>query len=319
MTPTYADVQAAAARLEGKARKTPVMTSRTADDAAGAHLFFKAENFQRGGAFKFRGAYNALSKMNQTMRSRGVIAVSSGNHAQGVALAGRLLGAPITIIMPKDAPLIKIQATRGYGAEVILYDRYTDDRDHIAAELSRERGAPIVHPYDNPDIVAGQGTAAKELFEEVGELDLLVTPLGGGGLLSGSALSAAALSPRCRVFGVEPEAGDDGRQSFRKGEVVTIAAPRSIADGALATYVGKTGFPILQAHVCDIAVVPDAALVRAMIFFAERMKMIVEPTGCLAAAAVMEGVLPCRGMKVGIILSGGNVDLAAFARLTAAA
>ncbi|MCD2181695.1 threo-3-hydroxy-L-aspartate ammonia-lyase [Rhizobium sp. GN54] len=307
--PTFDDVRTAQARIAGIAHRTPVLTSRTADAAAGATLFFKAENLQRIGAFKFRGAYNAIAALAPEVRRHGVIAYSSGNHAQAIAYAAQLQGTPATIVMPKDAPAMKMAATRGYGADVVLYDRYTEDRQAISDRLARERGATLIPPYDHPDVIAGQGTAALELIEETGELDMLVAPLGGGGLLAGSALSARALSPGCAIFGVEPEAGNDGQQSLAKGEVVHIPVPRSIADGALSTHVGYHNFPILQRTVDGIVTVTDAQLVETMRFFAERMKIVVEPTGCLAAAAVLNGTIPCAGKRVGIILSGGNVDV----------
>lgn len=307
--PAFDDVRAAQARIAGQAHRTPVLTSRTADQKVAATLFFKAENLQRIGAFKFRGAYNAIAALAPEVRRHGVIAYSSGNHAQAIAYAAQLQGTPATIVMPKDAPAMKMAATRGYGADVVLYDRYTEDRQAISDRLARERGATLIPPYDHPDVIAGQGTAALELIEETGDLDMLVVPLGGGGLLAGSALSARALSPGCAIFGVEPEAGNDGQQSLAKGEVVHIPVPRSIADGALSTHVGYHNFPILQQTVDGIVTVTDAQLVETMRFFAERMKIVVEPTGCLAAAAVLNGTIPCAGKRVGIVLSGGNVDV----------
>lgn len=315
--PTFDDVRTAAARIEGIAHKTPVLTSRTADAKAGAALFFKAENLQRAGAFKFRGAYNAIAALDDAGRRRGVLAFSSGNHAQAIAYAAQLQGVKATILMPKDAPAIKLAATRGYGADVVFYDRYTEDRDVVSARLLRELGSVLLPPYDHPDIIAGQGTAVKELIEEVGPLDLLVVPLGGGGLLSGSALSAAALSPGCRVIGVEPEAGNDGQQSLRAGKVVRIPTPRSIADGALTTHLGQHTFPIIQAMVEDIVTVSDDQLRQAARFFIERMKIVVEPTGCLAAAAVLDGTVAAAGKRVGVVLSGGNVDPVALAQILA--
>jgi threonine dehydratase len=315
--PTYEDVQAAARRIGGVAHHTPVLTSRTADAKTGARLFFKCENLQRGGAFKFRGAYNAISALDGDARRRGVIAYSSGNHAQAIALAGQLLGVQATIIMPHDAPAMKVKATRGYGAEVVFYDRFKEDREALGRKLAADGGLTLIPPYDHRDVIAGQGTAALELIEEAGPLDVLLAPLGGGGLLAGCALAAKALSPDCDVVGVEPEAGDDGRQSFRKGEVVRIAVPKTIADGAMTTYLGAYTFAIIRRDVRDILTVPDAALVEAMRFFAERMKIVVEPTGCLAAAAVLSGIHPCAGRRVGIILSGGNVDLHDLGRFLA--
>ncbi|WP_432283416.1 threo-3-hydroxy-L-aspartate ammonia-lyase [Aminobacter sp. BA135] len=310
--PTFEDVKVAASRIAGEAHRTPVLTSRAANAKIGGELFFKAENLQRAGAFKFRGAYNAVSALSPEARQKGVVAFSSGNHAQALAYAATLLDAPSVIVMPKDAPEIKVAATRGYGAEVVFFDRYKDDREAMARGISEERGMTVIPPFDHPDIIAGQGTAALELIDEVGQLDILIAPLGGGGLLAGCALSAKALAPGCRVIGVEPEAGNDGQQSLQRGEVVRIAPPKSIADGALTTYVGDHNFPILQAKVDGIVTVSDAQLVATMRFFAERMKLIVEPTGCLAAAAALNGVVGCAGKRVGIVLSGGNVDLKAL-------
>ncbi len=313
--PTFADVQAAAARLKGLAIRTPVMTSRTADELTGASLFFKCENFQRMGAFKFRGAYNAIACLPEPVRARGVIAFSSGNHAQGMALAGRLLGVPVTILMPQDAPAAKIEATRGYGAEVILFDRYAQDREALGKELAQTRSLSLIPPYDHPDVIAGQGTAALELFEETGPLDLLLVCLGGGGLTAGCALSAHALSPGIRVVGVEPEAGNDAQQSLKAGRIVRIEVPKTIADGAQTAALGNHTFPMIQRDVSEIVTVSDAELIACMKFFAERMKMVVEPTGCLAAAAAMTAKVPVAGKRVGVIISGGNTDLASFARM----
>ena len=315
--PDFAAVRRAAARLQGIATRTPVMTSRTADEATGAHLFFKCENLQRMGAFKFRGAYNAIASLPDGVRERGVIAFSSGNHAQGMALAGRLLGVPVTILMPLDAPEAKIAATRGYGAEVILFDRYSQDREALGRQIAGERGLSLIPPFDHPEVIAGQGTAAMELIEETGPLDLLLVCLGGGGLLSGSALAAHALSPGIRVIGVEPEAGNDAQQSLRAGHIVKIAVPKTIADGAQTAALGHYTFPLIQRDVADIVTVSDAELVETMRFFAERMKLVVEPTGCLAAAAALTAKVPVRGLRVGVIISGGNTDLASFCRLLA--
>ena len=312
---TYADIEQAAARIEGAAHRTPVLTSRTADERTGARLFFKCENFQRMGAFKFRGAYNAISRFTEEQRRAGVLTYSSGNHAQAIALSARLLGIRSAIIMPHDAPALKVAATKEYGGEVITYDRYTENREEIGRRLAQERGMTLIPPYDHPDVICGQGTAAKELFEETGELDVLLVCLGGGGLLAGSALAARALSPSCRVIGVEPELGNDGQQSLRKGEIVHIGVPDTIADGAMVTHVGQHNFEVIKRHVDDIVTVPDAQLVATMKFFAERMKMVVEPTGCLGAAAALHAAVPIEGKRVGIIVSGGNVDLAKFARL----
>ena len=313
--PTYQDVVAASARLFGHAHRTPVLRSSTADSRVGAQLHFKCENFQRMGAFKFRGAYNALSRFNDGQRRGGVLAFSSGNHAQAIALSARLLQMPAAILMPLDAPVAKVQATRGYGAEVILFDRYTQDREALAAALAAQRGMTLIPPYDHPDVIAGQGTAAKELFEDAGELDALFVCLGGGGLLSGSALAARALSPRCKVYGVEPEAGNDGQQSFRLGRIVDIPTPQTIADGAQTQHLGRYTFEVIRRDVDDVLTVSDDQLVEAMRFFAERMKMIVEPTGCLSFAAACHAAMPLQGQRVGVIVSGGNVDLKRFAAL----
>ncbi|MDM0107810.1 threo-3-hydroxy-L-aspartate ammonia-lyase [Variovorax sp. J22R24] len=313
--PTYDDVVAAAARLEGNAHRTPVLRSRTADARWGAQFFFKCENFQRMGAFKFRGAFNALSKFDAAQRKAGVIAFSSGNHAQAIALAAGILGVPAVIVMPNDAPAAKLAATRGYGAEVVQYDRFTEDREALTRRLAGERGMTLIPPYDHPDVIAGQGTAVKELIEEVGALDALYVCLGGGGLTSGSALSARALSPDCKIYGVEPEAGDDGLQSLRAGRIVHIETPKTIADGAQTQHLGEYTFGIIRRDVNDIVTVSDAQLVDAMRFFAERMKMVVEPTGCLAFAGACAAGDGIGGARVGVIISGGNVDLGRFAAL----
>lgn len=313
--PSFAEVTDAAQRLAGVAHHTPVLTSRFADQISGGHLLFKCENFQRIGAFKFRGAYNAISRFDLKQRATGVLAYSSGNHAQAIALSAQLLGIKAAIIMPLDAPATKLAATRGYGAEVITYDRFTQSREAIGQAVATERSMTLIPPYDHPDVIAGQGTVVKELIEEVGELDLLLVPLGGGGLLGGSAISAAALNPKCRIVGVEPEAGNDGQQSLQKGEIIKISVPKTIADGAQTIYLGNHNFPIIQRYVDKIVTVSDEQLIETMRFFAERMKMIVEPTGCLAAAAALQHVLPIQDMKVGIVISGGNVDLERFAEL----
>jgi len=313
----YADIEAAAARLAGVAHRTPVATSRTADERTGAQLFFKCENLQRMGAFKFRGAYNALSQFTPEQRRAGVVAFSSGNHAQAIALSARLLGVPATILMPKDAPQMKVDATRGYGAEVQLFDRYKEDREAIGRKLADERGMTLVPPFDHPHVMAGQGTAAHELIEDTGPIDVLLVCVGGGGLISGSAVAAKQPLPQCRVIGVEPEAGDDVQQSLRRGEVVRIDVPQTIADGAQTQAPGHFTFPVIQALVDDVLTVTDQQLVSTMRFFAERMKMVVEPTGCLAAAAALEGALDVRGKKVGVIVSGGNIDVNRYAALLA--
>ncbi|WP_321819072.1 MULTISPECIES: threo-3-hydroxy-L-aspartate ammonia-lyase [unclassified Burkholderia] len=316
--PTYDDVAAAAARLDGHAHRTPVMTSRTLDEALGAQVFFKCENLQRMGAFKFRGAFNALSRFDATQRRHGVVAFSSGNHAQAIALSARILGIPATIVMPQDAPAAKMAATRGYGGNVVTYDRYTEDREQIGRELAEKHGLTLVPPYDHADVIAGQGTAAKELFDEVGPLDAVFTPLGGGGLLSGTALATRALSPHAKLYGVEPEAGNDGQQSFRSGSIVHIDTPRTIADGAQTQHLGNLTFPILRRDVDDILTATDAELVDCMRFFATRMKIVVEPTGCLSFAAARRMKDELQGKRVGIVISGGNVDLENFCALVSA-
>ncbi|SOY61079.1 threo-3-hydroxy-L-aspartate ammonia-lyase [Cupriavidus taiwanensis] len=316
--PTFADVEAAAARLSGFANRTPVNTSRTLNEIIGAEVFFKCENFQRMGAFKFRGAFNALSKFSPEQRRAGVVAFSSGNHAQGIALSAKLLGMPATIVMPHDAPAAKVAATKGYGATVVHYDRYTEDREAIGRKLAQAQGLTLIPPYDHPDVLAGQGTVAKELFEEVGPLDALFAPLGGGGLLSGTALSTRALAPACQLYGVEPEAGNDGQQSFRSGEIVHIDTPRTIADGAQTPHLGHYTFAIIKRDVDDIVTATDAELVEAMKFFATRMKMIVEPTGCLGLAAALNMKDALKGKRVGIVISGGNIDLEQFCALVSA-
>jgi len=305
----YADIEAAAQALAGIAHRTPVMSSRQVNEGLGAQVYFKCENFQRVGAFKFRGAYNALSRFDAAQRRRGAIAFSSGNHAQAVAHAAQLLEMPAVIVMPQDAPATKLAATRGYGAEVILYDRATGDREAIARDLVATRGGTLIPPFDHADVIAGQGTVAMELFEEVGELDYLFVCVGGGGLIAGCALAAAQLAPACRVIGVEPEAGNDAQQSLRSGRIVRIPVPQTIADGAQTTAVGELTFPIMQRLVSDIVTVSDEQLRAQMRFFATRMKIVVEPTGCLAAAAALNGSLPLRGRRVGVVVSGGNVEL----------
>lgn len=307
--PTFSDVQAAAQRLRGVAHVTPVLRSTTLDQRHHAQFSFKCENLQRMGAFKFRGAFNALSRFDAGQRQAGVITFSSGNHAQAIALSARLLGMPAVIVMPLDVPQAKLSATRAYGAEVVLYDRFTQDREELTRRLSAEHGLTLIPPYDHPDVIAGQGTAAMELFEQVGELDLLLVPLGGGGLLAGSALAAHAMSPACRVFGVEPEAGNDGQQSLRAGRIVRIDTPKTIADGAQTQHLGEYTFGVIKNHVADVLTATDQELIESMKFLAERMKMVVEPTGCLGLAAACHGKVPLQGQRVGILLSGGNVDL----------
>ncbi|GHB14289.1 threo-3-hydroxy-L-aspartate ammonia-lyase [Salinicola rhizosphaerae] len=311
----YDDVASAQRRLAGVVHRTPVLRSTTGDASTGATLHFKAEHLQRIGAFKFRGGYNAISQFDAAQKAAGVIAFSSGNHAQAIALSARLHGIRAVIVMPEDAPAIKIAATRGYGAEVVLYDRYTQDREALGRELAASEGLTLIPPFDHPHVMAGQGTAALELFDEVGELDTLIVPLGGGGLISGCATVAKTRFPRCRVIGVEPEAGNDAQQSVACGEIVAIDTPRTIADGAQTQALGKLTFPIIQRHVDEIVTVSDTELVESMRFLASRMKQFVEPTGCLGLAAALSGRVEIAGQRVGIVLSGGNVDVDRFAQL----
>ena len=315
--PDHGDVLAAAERIRGHAHRTPVLTSRTLDDELGARVYFKCENLQRMGAFKFRGAFNALSRFDATQRRAGVVTFSSGNHAQAIALSARILGIPATIVMPDDAPAAKVAATRGYGGQVVLYDRYTQDREQIGRELARTHGLTLVPPYDHADVIAGQGTAAKELLEDVGPLDYLFVPLGGGGLLSGTVLAARALAPQCRLYGVEPEAGNDGQQSLRRGAIGDGARRVDVDDGAQTQHLGELTFAIIRGGVEDIVTATDAELVACMRFAAERMKLVFEPTGCLGFAAARARREQLRGARVGVIVSGGNVDLARFCQLLA--
>jgi threonine dehydratase len=315
---TYDDVAAAARRLEGVAHRTPVATSEQFDRLTGGEVYFKCENLQRMGAFKFRGAYNALSQLDDTARRRGVVAFSSGNHAQAVALAGRLLKIPAVIVMPADAPAVKVAATRGYGAEVVFYDRAAgQSREEVAGRIATERGSTVIPPFDHPHVIAGQGTAARELIEDVGPLEYLLVPCGGAGLLSGSALAATHLSPGVRVVGVEPEAGDDVARSFRSKRIESVKDPRTIADGARTQAPGQITFPIVLERVYDVVTVSDAQIVEAMRFLWERMKLVVEPTGALAAAAALAKRVDLTDRRAGIIISGGNVDLKAAAQLFA--
>src|SRR5512136_2345939 len=304
---TFSDVQSAAGRLAGQAHRTPVVTSRTFDQIAGCQVFFKCENLQRAGAFKFRGAYNTLSQLSPEQRQRGVVAFSSGNHAQGLALAAKVLRIPATVVMPSDAPQIKVEATRGYGADIVLYDRLTGDREAIARQLASERGLTVVPPFDHPHIIAGQGTAALELFQDVADLDFLLAPVGGGGLISGCATAAKALRPGARVVGVETEPANDAWQSLRTGARVTIPVPDTIADGIRTTSLGVLTFDIMRRLVSDIALVADAEVMEAMRFMALRMKLLAEPTGAVPVAALMaHKVDGIAGKRVGVIVSGGN-------------
>jgi len=305
---TFDDIAAAHERIKPQARRTPVLSSSTIDALTGARVFFKCENFQRMGAFKFRGAFNALSQLGPQERRRGVLAFSSGNHAQAVALAGRILSIKTVIVMPEDAPRVKLDATRGYGGEVVVY-RKGEKREEVSARLVEEKNLTLIPPFDHPHIIAGQGTAAKELIEDAGVLDALLVPCGGGGLLSGCAVAARRLLPDCRVIGVEPAAGDDATRSFREKKLIEIQVPDTIADGARTTSLGKLTFPLVLSNVSEMVTVTDEELLRSMFFLWERMKIVVEPTGALAFAALHTHKFSGKNLKIGVILSGGNVDL----------
>lgn len=311
--PTADDVKRAARQIAGAAHRTPVVTSRTLNARVGATLFFKCENLQRTGAFKFRGAYNALAQLSPEQRTRGVVTYSSGNHAQAIALAGQLLSVPTTIVMPSDAPAVKKAATLSYGGEVIEYNRGRESREVIGQALAHDRGLTLIPPYDHAEVIAGQGTVALELLEEAGTLDLLLTPCGGGGLLSGCAVIASELAPACRVIGVEPAAGDDATRSFRTRTLQTVHDPATVADGARTPSLGTLTFPLVLTHVADMTTVADRELLQTMFDLWERLKLIVEPTGALAAAAVLNGrvddAIADGAQRIGIVLSGGNVDL----------
>jgi threonine dehydratase len=312
---TLDDVRTAAARLDGVAHRTPVFTSRTLDARVGAPVHVKAESLQRGGAFKFRGAYNKISSLPADVRARGVLAYSSGNHAQAVAVAARLLGTSATILMPEDAPPAKLEATRGYGAEIVVYDRWREDREEIGRRLAEERGVELVRPYDDPLVMAGQGTTALELLEQVPDLDLLVVPVGGGGLIAGCATAAKALRPDIRVVGVEPEAGDDTRRSLAAGERVRIEVPRTIADGLQATAPGEVTFEVNRRLLDEVVTVGDGEILDAMAFLFDRMKLVTEPSGAAAVAALFAGRVEPRGARTGVVVSGGNVGVARFVEL----
>ncbi|MBD1871373.1 threo-3-hydroxy-L-aspartate ammonia-lyase [Cyanobacteria bacterium FACHB-471] len=312
---SYANIEKAASCLQGTANKTPVLTSRTVNQLTGNQVFFKCENFQRTGSFKFRGAYTALSQLPAEQQQRGVLAYSSGNHAQAIALSGKLLGIPTTIVMPQDAPAVKQAATRDYGAEVILYDRHETTREALSQQIASARQLTIIPPFDHPHVVAGQGTATKELLETVSDLDLLLVCCGGGGLLSGSAIAAHTLSPNCRVIGVEPALGDDAVRSFHSKTLQTVHNPATIADGARTPSLGKITFPLVMRYVHDIVSVPDEALLRTMFFLWERLKIVVEPTGALAATALLEGIVKAKDSRISVIISGGNVDLQQISEL----
>jgi threo-3-hydroxy-L-aspartate ammonia-lyase len=306
---TYADVHDASERLRGVAHRTPVATSRQMDERVSAQVFCKCENLQRIGAFKFRGAYNALSLLSAEQKERGVITYSSGNHAQAVALSGQLLGIDATIVMPNNAPQVKLDATADYGAEIVTYDPEETVREDLGAKLAEERGLTLIPPYDHPHVVAGQGTVADELFQQTGPLDALLVCVGGGGLLSGCAIAARHHAPDCTVIGVEPAAADDAARSFHSGTLHSVHNPDTVADGARTPHLGDITFPLVRAHADDIVTVPDESIIRAMHFVWERMKLVIEPTGALAASALLDGTVPGENRRIGVILSGGNVDL----------
>jgi threonine ammonia-lyase medium form len=308
------DIEAAARRLVDIAHRTPVLSSRTLDDITGGRIYLKAECFQRGGAFKVRGAYNRIATLDPDIRSRGVVACSSGNHAQAVAIAAGLFGVPATIVMPTDAPTMKLAATRGYGAEIVAYDRYAEDREAITARLAADRGYVIVPAYDDPYVMAGQGTSALELIEDVGELDILLVPVGGGGLIAGSATAAKALLPQIRIVGVEPASGDDTKRSFTAGHRVMIPVPRTIADGLAVTTPGALTFEVNRRLVDEIVVVTDDEIIDAMVFVSERLKVVTEPSGACAVAALLAGKLDATDKRLGGIISGGNVDFSQLCR-----
>ena len=315
----FDDIRAAAARLQGVAHRTPVLRSRTLDQLLGAQVFMKAENLQRMGAFKFRGGFNAVNVLTDAQRARGVVAFSSGNHAQAVALAAQLHGCAATIVMPQDAPASKVAATRGYGAEVVIYDRYTEDRAAVAARIVAERQAELIPPFDHLPVMAGQGTAALELIEDIGALDALIVCAGGGGFLSGCAVAAKHLLPDIDVYGAEPQRGNDMQQSLRSGRIVSIEVPRTICDGQQTQAVGRQPFEVIQRLVRDVLTVPDRGVVDAMRFVFERMKVVLEPSGACALAALMHAPEAFRGRRVGVTLSGGNVDVARFVALMSGA
>jgi threonine dehydratase len=315
LTISFDDVRSAAEMIKGIANRTPVITSRTFNEHAGCEVYFKCENLQRVGAFKFRGAYNALSRLSEVQKANGVVTHSSGNHAQGIALAAKLLAISATIAMPSDAPASKLAATRGYGAEVVLYDRQVEDRADVSEKLIRERGLTFVHPYDHPHIMAGQGTAALEFLEEVPGLDVLVAPVGGGGLLSGCATAAKALTPPIRIFGVETEQSNDWWQSFQKGERVKIPPPDTIADGMRTQQPGALTFPVIREKIEGILLVSEAQVIETLKFMLLRMKVLVEPTGAVAPAALFYKLIDSPGAKIGVIISGGNIDAQLLAQL----
>lgn len=312
---TYADIQLAATQLSKLIHTTPVVTSNTVNRRVNSQVFFKCESFQKTGSFKVRGAFNALSRLTSEQKQQGILTYSSGNHAQAIAFASQQLHIPATIIMPEDAPAVKQAATREYGAEILLYNRQTTNRETLAQELATQRGLTLIPPYDHPHIIAGQGTTAKELFAEIGELDLLLVPCGGGGLLSGCAIAAHELSPKCQVIGVEPKRADDATRSFHSGTLQTVDNPETVADGARTPSLGQYTFPLVLHYVSDMVTVSDAAILRSMFFLWERLKLVVEPTGALAATALLEGIISVPNARIGVIISGGNVDLKQVGKL----
>jgi threonine dehydratase len=313
--PIFADIEKATQRLQGYAYRTPVIISRTVNQLTGAEVFFKCENFQRTGSFKFRGAFNALSQLSEEEKSRGVLTFSSGNHAQAIARSGQILGIPTTIIMPSDAPVVKQSATRGYGAEIILYERSEIAREVLCQQIATERDCTIIPPYDHRDIIAGQGTTAFELLEEVGTLDILLVCCGGGGLLSGCAIATRKLAPNCKIIGVEPANADDATRSFQTKTLQKIENPKTIADGARTPYLGTLTFPLVLANVDEMVTVSEEEIIKTMFFVWERMKLVIEPTGALAAAALLQGIVKAPGSRIGVVISGGNVDLKQISQL----
>lgn len=317
LSPTYRDIETAAERLLGHAHRTPVLTSTTVNQRTKSQVFFKCENFQRTGSFKFRGAFNALSQLSDEQKKRGVLAFSSGNHAQALARSGDLLNIPVTIVMPNDAPAVKQAATREYGAEIIFYDRATQKCEELTQQIADERSLTLIPPFDYAPVIAGQGTTAKELIEDVGELDVLLVCCGGGGLLSGCAIATDALAPNCQIVGVEPKRADDATRSFYSKTLQVVEDPQTIADGARTRSLGQLTFPLILNYVDDMVTVSDAALSRTMFFLWERLKIVVEPTGALAAAALLEGIISVPDARIGVIISGGNVDLKEASKLFA--
>ncbi|BAU11876.1 serine/threonine dehydratase [Leptolyngbya sp. NIES-3755] len=315
MSVTYSDILAAADRLSGVAHKTPVITSNTVNQKTGAQVFFKCENFQRSGSFKFRGAYNAMSQLTDEQRKQGVVAYSSGNHGQALALAGQILDVPVTIVMPNDAPAVKKAATQSYEAEVIFYNRAFEKREEVTQKIADDRGLTLIPPFDFASVIAGQGTTAKELIEEVGDLDVLLVCCGGGGLISGCAIAANTLVPNCQIIGVEPKRADDATRSFYSKMLQIVENPNTIADGARTRSLGTLTFPLVLEYVDEMVTVSEAAILRTLFFVWERLKIVVEPTGVLAATALLEGIVSFPDAKVGVIISGGNVDLKEVGKL----